>query len=231
MEYDRQPADMSVETAIEQWGSYRSLFDTERYESLDASLDPALKQLRDHDDFSDTGLQAYLVKLATFSAKNEDTSEGQACAEIIDGAYAAIGAKNGEWLARALQDSSLVADRAKEAAELAAIEDPAVAKAFIKEVMADKPLFGSKPLGAEELAEMTDFSDSEPPRADKTVLAGKFIYQIFGSFTARGVYQVFTRSLQQLDGKTPRQIIDNGTDEDYQQLYQWALAGRSQGCS
>jgi hypothetical protein len=216
--------------AIEQWRQRRENWGKPVIkESLEESIDPDLKAMRDHEDFSVQGIEDFLTNARSYAAKEEDwTNEGFAkIVEIIEQSQQETDERYSEKdLFEALHGADYLLFPAIYHREEKALEDPIIAINYIDESLLVNPSHGEG-INYEELLSFYNFNETTRTEDEKLTLSAKLIHQLSGSMKARGLYNWFGRPIESLNGMTPRQIIEYGSVNEINQLLNWAKSDSS----
>jgi len=195
------------------------------FQSLDGRLDENLRAIRDHVVFQDGGVEQLQALMHRYNGMTRIgiTPDKVTLATVnitLDEVLADPSVDNrDDQLDLALQQVDGAVKNAIEVDELGLLRDQDFASAFMHEALVDSPKRGTKPISEEDFeAFVDDFSDSlERNRGAKISLLAQLTYYSIGSITPEGISMGLDR-MNGVSGKTPREIINAGSEEEVKAL-------------
>jgi hypothetical protein len=209
--------------ALEQWRvNHQSWARRPAVRILDAGLSDGLRAVRDHVVFRENGLAEFQGLLAGYVGEST-IADKQSVLPLVVATSNMIEVLTMEELGDtkdAIVGASLIAvDEAirqhAEAKEVALLQDPEVAEAFLREILIDNPERGWPPLSDEDFAKLIDLTDSpNMGRAEKISLVAQSVYRTPKSLTPKGMFVIMNTESQMLGGQTSLQVINSGQSPD-----------------
>jgi hypothetical protein len=202
-------------------------------ESFEPFLDEDLKALRDHVVFKEGGLFEFQELSRAYTRKSSLTDSDIHPRLMVSArldieatlSWAPDEAADAQLDIELLQADQIIKD-AIEASEVALLQDPEVAGRFVREVLVDNPKQG-EPLTEEAFAEAVDCGNSPfRTQEDKLTLLALVAYYSRGSMSPKGIHLLLDAPQKILLNKTPREIIDSGSEEEVKDLLGWRRDGR-----
>jgi hypothetical protein len=125
---------------------------------------------------------------------------------------------------------SEAANKAIEEAELSALINPKVAKAYLRDLLVDRPYL-DEPILVKDLEEFIKFDKTEQrTNGQKVSIAAQIVYLRRNGMKNKGLIDWFNNHHNTFyhPTMTPREIVDHGTDEEVATLLDWCDGSRSQ---
>lgn len=150
-----------------------------RFDALEDLLDPALKQLRDHDDFTASGLAFYAKKAQAFAAQDGNglretwTDTAVSLTRLL---VAARENPDGSSLLDALHDADMLLLQTCDIAERAVLQRPPIARRFLREVLRSKPLREQPKLSEAGFLTLTNFPYPSRAGQHQMVLLARVVH-------------------------------------------------------
>jgi hypothetical protein len=195
------------------------------FQSLDGHLDENLTAIRDHVVFQEGGVGQLQALLHRYNGMTRIgiTPDKVALATVnitLDEVLADPSEENkDDRLDLALQQLDGAVKNAVEVDELGLLRDSDIAEAYIREVLVDDPKFGVVPLSEEAFQDAINFSDGpERGRGEKLTLLAQATYYSRSSISPKGIHMLLDSPIDTLGGKTARQIIDSGSQDEIQTM-------------
>lgn len=223
------PSTFNIHSVLANWEYCR----TEKAipETLEPHIPEQLLDIDRHKNCSEAGLEEYIEKISVYADPEGDSSQ-QRQASILHDLHTTLGIEDAGEKAESLVLILAQSRRANffsiEDKEREALEDPEVAVAFITEVLTQNPTY--RPVEPENITSFTEFDDSEErDHQEKVCLAAKVTHLRYTSLTPAGVYNWYNEV--RVFDKSPRDIIDTGSNQEVDNLLAWCDGARVQSAT